>query len=99
MEGFIESSIRSDFERFHARHPWVADHLEEMAESWFATGRERCSIGMLWEALRYQYGVHARPGAARTGFPNALRSRYARELMRRRPEWRGQFTTRPLVAE
>ncbi len=91
-------TIQERFERFHHLNPWVFEALERLAADWVARGRVRGAIGMLWEVLRWH---HARATADRPGeykLNDHYRSRYARLLLGRHPEWGEFFELRKLRA-
>jgi hypothetical protein len=85
-------SIQARFERFHDANPWVLAKLEEMTAELVAAGRRRVGIAMLFEVIRWEQL------RSTTGDPfrlnNSFRSRYARLMMYRHPEWDGVFETR-----
>ncbi|MCT9003517.1 hypothetical protein [Streptomyces rhizosphaerihabitans] len=88
--------LQQRFEAFHALNPWVLRHLEDLAADCVAKGFRRIGIGMLFELLRWRYGQATRGDAFRLN--NDFRSRYARLLIERHPEWAHLFETRALRA-
>lgn len=88
------ATIQERFEAFHRLNPWVLDVLERLTADYLAAGRARVGIGMLFEVLRWQYGRQTTGDEFRLN--NNYRSRYARALIERRPEWDAVFSTREL---
>jgi hypothetical protein len=88
-------TIQERFEQFHDENPQVYIALVKLAEQWFATGRRKVAIGTLWEVLRWQTAVQT-TGESGYSLNDHFRSRYARLLMRDRPDWAGRFNTRAL---
>ncbi|MFB7442892.1 hypothetical protein ACFC01_32065 [Streptomyces mirabilis] len=88
--------IQQRFDAFHALNPWVLRHLEALAADCVAKGFRRVGIGMLFELLRWRYGQATQGDAFRLN--NDYRSRYARLLIQRHPEWAHLFETRALRA-
>jgi hypothetical protein len=84
------------FEAFHALNPWVLTVLEKLTRDYLAAGRSRVGIGMLFEVLRWQYGRHTTGDEFRLN--NNYRSRYARALIDKHPEWDAVFETRALLS-
>ncbi|MFG2143691.1 hypothetical protein ACGFRG_05760 [Streptomyces sp. NPDC048696] len=89
-------SIQERFEAFHQLNPWILDKLEVLAADFVDRGGRRVGIGMLFEVLRWQYGMATRGEPWRLN--NDFRSRYVRRLLDRRPEWCSLFETRGLRA-
>jgi hypothetical protein len=83
------------FLRYHMQHPQVYDELVKMARQWKASGKPHCSIKMLWEVLRFNFGVQI---DHEDGFRlnNNYTSRYARLIMGREDDLEGLFETREL---
>jgi hypothetical protein len=90
----IDDPLDVRFAEFHDANPHVYDALVRMARRWRATGRNRCSIAMLTEVLRWEIGITT------TGDPfilnNSYRSRYARLIEASEPDLAGIFETRSL---
>jgi hypothetical protein len=92
-----EATIQEAFEAFHQEHPHLYQRLVQLAEDWKEAGHHRCSIGMLWEVLRWQHGTHSALRKRGTyALNNNYRSRYARMLIDDHPELAGMFETREL---
>lgn len=87
-------SIQDRFEAFHQLNPWILGKLEAMTADCVDRGLRRVGIGMLFEVLRYEYGRATRGDAWKLN--NDYRSRYARLLLERHPEWSSVFETRGL---
>lgn len=87
-------SIQERFEAFHQLNPWILRHLETLTADCVERGLTRIGIGMLFEVLRWQYGI------ATQGEPwklnNDFRSRYVRRLLELHPEWSSLFETRKI---
>lgn len=79
---------------FHCAHPEVYDRLEQMSVALVQRGHDRIGIAMLWETLRYESMLGARPGEDTYRLNNNHRAYYARLLMGRRAELAGVFETR-----
>lgn len=92
-------TIEARFEAFHEANPWVLDALETLAADLHARGRTRIGIGMLFEVLRW-YTARSTTEEEAGGYRlnNNHRSRYARLILSRHPEWAGLFQTRELRA-
>lgn len=90
--------IQQKFEKFHQDNPHVYSTLVKLVEEWLATGRRRLAIGALWERLRWELGITTY-GDDGFGLNDHHRSRYARLLTERHPEWpEGLFELRKLRA-
>lgn len=87
--------IDVDFEKFHRHHPDVYQALSRLAREWKAAGHDRCSIGLLWERLRWEYGLQGDLDGG-PQFNNNHRANYARLLMWNEPDLAGFFQTRQL---
>lgn len=87
-----KASLEDKFKAFHSSNPHVLVALETLARQYFAAGRKRIGIGMLFEVLRYQSGIQT------TGDEYALnnnhRAFYARLMVDRQPEWADAFQMR-----
>lgn len=90
------ATIAERFDAFHAANPWVADVLEQMTTARLAAGNRKVGVGMLFEVLRWQAGFVTVGDDFRLN--NNYRSRYARLLIDRHPEWADVFETRELRA-
>jgi hypothetical protein len=89
------NSASDAFLRYHYQHPYVYDELVRMARRWKDSGKAHCSIKMLWEVLRYNFGVTI---DSEDGFRlnNNYTSRYARLIMGREDDLADLFETREL---
>jgi hypothetical protein len=90
------ATIGERFEAFHAANPWVLTPYERLTADLVRRGRDRIGIGILTEVLRWEYGRQTTGDDFRIN--NNFRSRYARLLLERHPEWVGVFQTRLLRA-
>ncbi|WP_406200019.1 hypothetical protein OH807_18400 [Kitasatospora sp. NBC_01560] len=95
-EDLSDASIQQKFESFHELNPWVLDALEQLTTDCVSGGFGNVGIGMLFEILRWRYGLHTRGDVFRLN--NNFRSRYARLLIERHPEWASVFEVRALRA-
>jgi hypothetical protein len=91
-----DDTLQARFEAFHAENPWVLERLEHLTGEWLRTGHDRLGIGMLFEVLRWQHRLDTRGDKFKLN--NSLRSRYARALIDRHPEWVDVIETRELRA-
>jgi hypothetical protein len=91
----LADPIDVEFGQFLERHPAVYDELVRLAREWMAAGHTKCSISLLWERLRWEYGIRGDVDGA-VAFNNNYRSRFARLIMWREPDLRGAFDTRQL---
>jgi hypothetical protein len=89
-------TLAERFALFHWHNPHVADALERLADQWLNRHR-KVGIGALVERLRWESGITTSGEAYRIN--NSYRSRYARLLLDRRPEWVGRIETRALAEE
>ncbi len=89
--------IQIKFEQFHADNPWVYRRLEQMTHDLIQRGRTRVGIGMLFEVIRWQVARSTTDIDFKLN--NNYRSRYARLLIERHPEWDDIFETRALRSE
>ncbi|HOS93621.1 MAG TPA: hypothetical protein PLQ54_09935 [Armatimonadota bacterium] len=88
-------TIQHQFEQFDRENPHVYDKLVGLAIEWLD---QNASVGMkmLWERLRWEFGVQTTEEAPRLN--NNYTSRYARKLLADFPEWGGRIKTRELQA-
>jgi hypothetical protein len=89
-------SIQEDYERFNQDNPHVIETLEKMATRWLER-HQKVGVKMLVEALRWNTGFRTE-GDPDFKLNDKYTSRYARELLRRHPEWQGRIDTRQLRA-
>jgi len=87
--------IQFQFEQFHAENPLILTTLEELADRWLRV-RQVVGMKMLWEVLRWNVGIRTNGDPYKLN--NNFTSRYAREILRRHPEWDGRIKTRALAA-
>lgn len=88
-------SIQAKYQQFHLDNPHVLDTLDTLASTWLRR-HPRVGVGMLWEVLRWDLGF--RTDGQPYKLDNNLRSRYARDLLVRHPEWDGKLRTRQLAS-
>ncbi|MGG2460521.1 hypothetical protein ACO0M4_11975 [Streptomyces sp. RGM 3693] len=87
-------TIQERFELFHQLNPWILKHLENLTTECVERGLRRIGIGMLFEVLRWQYGIATRGEPWKLN--NDFRSRYVRRLIELHPEWSPLFETRKI---
>ncbi|MDX3224581.1 MULTISPECIES: hypothetical protein [unclassified Streptomyces] len=90
-------TIQAQFEAFHQLNPWVLRALESLTADYLKRGATRVGIGMLFEVLRWRYATATEGDEFRLN--NNFRSRYARLLIERHPEWAPAFKVRALRAD
>lgn len=96
----LADPIDVDFAKFHQTYPEIYDQLVTLARQWKAAGNAKCSVGLLWERLRWEYGVRGpSTGTYGPALNNNHRSRYARLIMWNEPDLAGYFDTRTLRSE
>jgi hypothetical protein len=88
------ATLDDRFRSFHAANGWVLTELERMTAELVDRGRTRIGIGMLFEVLRWEHDRRAGTRAFRLN--NSYRSRYARLIVTRHPEWTDLFELRAL---
>lgn len=93
----VRGTIRERFDRFHERNPAVYDRLAELARTWAKSRAGRQSIAMLYEVLRWEWGLSTQGDPFKLN--NDYRAYYARLLMEREPDLRGVFETRGVGAD
>jgi len=82
------------FASFHEANPWVADALEHLADDLVRHGASKIGIKHLVEVLRWHHTRETYGDPFR--FNNSYTSRYARLLVRRRPDLAPMIETRTL---
>lgn len=95
---FLPDPIDQRFIAFHHANPAVYHRLVGLAREWKAAGHGRCSMGMLFEVLRYDAGLRTK-SADGLKLNNDFRSRYARVISANEPDLRELFETRALASE
>ena len=91
-------TIEARFHSFHDANPHVYSALVLMATKLFNRGRSTIGIGMLFEALRWNYMMQTDDPNSRYKLCNDYRSRYARLIMRNEPQLSGIFKLRELTS-
>ena len=84
------------FEEFHQANPHVYINLEALAEKLIRRGQKHIGIGYLFEILRYETFMRTEDPDSDYKLNNNYRSRYARLLLERRPEWTEIISVRNL---
>lgn len=79
-------TLQQRFELFHDANPWVYEALVDMTWGLVKRGRLRVGIGMLYEALRWQYMLRTEDPTSEFKLNNDYRSRYARLIEEREPD-------------
>lgn len=87
--------IDEAFFAFHHTNPHVYDELVRRAREWRDAGHDRCSIGMLFEVLRWDEGIRTTSGDG-LKLNNNFRSRYVRIICANEPDLAPMFETRSL---
>lgn len=90
-------TTRTAFERFHHDNPEVADEMERLADVWVESGNPNISIRLLLEVIRWNRNIKTKTGDE-FKINNNHAPHYAREMIRRRPEWANRIDTRVLRA-
>jgi hypothetical protein len=85
------------FAEYHAENPQVYEVLRRFALEAKRAGRERLSIGALFERVRWETSVDGNGDSFKVN--NSHRSFYARLLMAQEPDLRGFFETRRAKAD
>ncbi len=88
-------SIQECFERFDAAHPDVYVLFRRFALQLLRAGRRRYSADAILHRVRWHYATSS-GGGEDFKINNNFVSRYARKLIRKRPEFRDFFETRRL---
>ena len=83
------------FVRFHQDNPKVYDALVDMAREWKQAGNDKCSMKMLFEILRWQYGIQTSTDEP-FALNNDFTSRYARLIAANEPDLSDLFYFRNL---
>lgn len=94
----LPDEIEVRFVKFHHDNPQVYDALVNLAREWKQAGNEKCSIKMLFEILRWQYGIQTRTGEP-FALSNDFTSRYARLIAANEPDLADIFHFRQLHGE
>ena len=91
------TSIWRRWWRWHCEHPEVMDYLVKLVREVKRRGFKRYGMQSLFERLRWHF--HIEKGIEDFKLNNDFASRYARALMKHRPELEGFFEVRALKAE
>lgn len=91
-------SIEERFQAFHRANPHVYNALVKMAKQLIRRGRATIGIGMLFEALRWNYIMQTDDPNGEYKLCNDYRSRYARLIMQQEDELSEAFKLRTLTA-
>ena len=84
------------FQAFNELNPKVLEALEEMCVQMVARGRKRIGIGCLFEVLRWNYYLKTDDPNSDLRLNNDYRSRFARLILLRHPDWEGLFELRAM---
>lgn len=90
-------STETAFKIYHHENPEVADEMERLADVWVESGRPRISVRLLLEVIRWNRNIKIKTGDE-FKINNNFAPHYAREMIRRRPEWANRIDTRVLRA-
>jgi len=91
----LPDEIEVRFVKFHQDNPRVYEQLVSMAREWKEAGNDKCSMKMLFEILRWQYGIRTRTGE-QFALSNDFTSRYARLIAANEPDLSEMFHFRNL---
>ena len=89
-------TIADRFEEFDRLNPQVLRMLESKAARLIDRGWKRIGIGWLCEVLRYEYAIETNDPNSKFRLNNDFRSRYARLLIEKHPDWSDIIATREL---
>lgn len=90
-------STLNAFQQYHRDNPEVADEMERLADVWVESGKPRISVRLLLEVIRWNRNIKIQSGDE-FKINNNYAPHYAREMIRRRPEWSNRIDTRVLRA-
>ena len=94
---FTQPITRTEkFEEFHRANPHVLTNLEALADKLIRRGQTHIGIGYLFEILRYESFMRTEDTDSDFKLNNNYRSRYARILLERHPEWSEVISVRNL---
>ena len=94
---FTQPVTRAEkFEEFHKSNPHVLTNLEALADKLIRRGQKHIGIGYLFEILRYETFMVTVDPESDLKLNNNHRSRYARLLLERHPEWSEVISVRNL---
>lgn len=93
----FERRTASRFAEYHTANPQVYAALRRFALDAKRAGRDRLSINMLFERVRWHTDIDAQGDTFKVN--NSFRAYYARLLMEQEPELRGFFETRRSKAD
>lgn len=91
-----DATPRERFESFHAANPQVYDAIERMTSMMAVRGRKRIGMKMLFEVLRWNYYMTTTDPESEYRLNNNYTAYYAREIIKRHPEWASMFALREI---
>jgi hypothetical protein len=89
-------TLTDRFLTFHDAHPEVYEALLSLALEAKQAGRDKASIKMMYEVVRWQRYIGGQPNEGDFRLNNDFHSRFARLLMLEHPELDGLFELREL---
>ena len=89
-----KGSIHDRFIKFHEENPHVYKKLLNLAHIAKAAGRNKISMKLLFEKLRWDYIIDTKRPEGEFRLNNNFTSYYARMIMRRNPDLAGMFELR-----
>jgi len=93
----LADPIDERFAAFHHGNPHVYAALVELAREWKSAGNSVCSMDLLFNRLRWDFGV--RGDGDQFALNNSYRSRYSRLIEANEADLVGFFTKRRLAAD
>jgi hypothetical protein len=90
-------SIESRFRQFHSDNPHILTELEDLAATWFQSGKEAVGVQFLIEIIRWRRSL-VTESADEFKINNDYAAHYARMMVARNPSWDGRIRMRALRA-
>ncbi len=94
---YTELTLPERYAAFRAANPQVLDAFEATAAEWLNAGHARVGMKAVAERIRWETGIHM--GESGWKVNNSFVAFIARDLLHRRPEWRGRIETRTQKCE
>lgn len=93
----LEDPLDVRFAEYHHTNPHVYAALVELAREWKAAGNQVCSMDLLFNRLRWDFGL--RGDGDQFALNNSYRSRYSRLIEANEHDLVGFFTKRRLAVD
>lgn len=93
----LRGKFEDAWEAFHAAHPRVYDLFARFAREAAESGRERFGAKMIWERMRWYTTIEAGGKGEDWRLNNNYITYYAREFMRRNPQYGDLFELRRMI--